>query len=62
MDKACGNCEHWDGHRNNVGPRTQTGNCRRNAPMPFAGTDAMWPMTRTFEWCGEFRAKGVKHE
>ncbi|SNR42517.1 hypothetical protein SAMN06265370_104232 [Puniceibacterium sediminis] len=51
----CNECIYWD-----TGSLEDAGFCRRNPPeleRNDAGTvlnSAVWPVTRTYDWCGEF--------
>jgi hypothetical protein len=46
----CSNCYSWEELEDH-----QRGRCRRHAPTPsLSGLEALWPITRADDWCGQF--------
>ena len=55
-DGTCSTCGWWNTEDDDNG----AGHCRRYAPRPVAdgvATQAVWPITRAAEWCGEWATK-----
>ena len=51
----CNQCFFWD-----TGSLTDMGYCRRNPPSVKLGesgtvkNSAVWPVTKSYDWCGEY--------
>jgi hypothetical protein len=64
MEKQCDNCKFWK-EVVEVVDNPNMGPCRRRAPMsettnPLSGAknlNALWPQTKSNDWCGEWEAK-----
>jgi hypothetical protein len=57
---ACGNCQFFD-HQSKAAANVRkdhSGLCRYNPPAPATagGTEGLWPMVASKDWCGHFAA------
>lgn len=50
MERTCKHCDYWKRLRRNLGE------CRIQPPAPTSFGTAMWPQTRSGDWCGKHSA------
>lgn len=56
-DKRCDTCLFW----HEIPPEGEANNeCRRCAPLPGSGRQAVWPKTKARDFCGEWKKKAAK--
>ncbi len=55
---ACGNCRFYDTQSKAAAsaPRNEAGLCRYNPPLPQGGSEGVWPVVESKDWCGHFAA------
>lgn len=59
-DEGCATCRFWVEQVSDNGPDDEIGICVRHSPMAAAakktaiGSNAEWPITACFNWCGDF--------